>query len=410
MKCFLACYDFRVPRSPRVLIAGAGIGGLTAALSLLRRGIDVDVYEQAAELKEVGAGVQLSANGTRALYALGVGEGLKALSCEAVGKEIRLWNTGQTWKLFDLGAVSIERYGFPYFTVYRPDLLSVLADAVRREKPDAIRLSSRCAGFEQAGGGVRLHLESGGTASGDVLVGADGVHSRIRQALFGAGEATFTGLMAWRGTIPMSRLPSHLARLVGSNWVGPGAHVVHYPLRRGELMNFVGMVERPDWRVESWSTRGTTEELAKDFADWHEDVQAMIRGIDTPFKWALVSRPPLKRWTVGRVTLLGDACHPMLPMLAQGAVMSIEDGYLLGRALEQYGREVELALSCYESARRARTRRAVIGSAENAQRFHDRRLSDPQAAQEYVDREWAEERVSERYGWLFPYDVTTVEI
>src|SRR5204862_4268307 len=150
----------------RVLIAGGGIGGLTAALSLLRHGIDVEVYEQAAELKEVGAGVQLAANGTRLLYALGVGELLKALSCEAQGKEIRHWKSGETWKLFDLGPVSIERYGFPYFTVYRPDLLGVLADAVRRLKPGAIHLGARCIGFTQDAHGVTLHLEQG-QAKGD---------------------------------------------------------------------------------------------------------------------------------------------------------------------------------------------------------------------------------------------------
>src|SRR4051812_46546628 len=166
----------------RVLIAGAGIGGLAAAAALLRHGIEVEVYEQAKELKEVGAGVQLAPNGTRVLYALGVGDELKRLSCEAQGKEIRHWKTGETWKLFDLGPVSIERYGFPYFTVYRPDLLGVLADAVRRLKPDAIRLGSRCTGFTQDADGVSLQLEHG-AAKGDVLVGADGVHSRIRQAL-----------------------------------------------------------------------------------------------------------------------------------------------------------------------------------------------------------------------------------
>src|SRR3954471_6434542 len=167
----------------RVLIAGGGIDGLTAAAALLEHGIDVELYEQAAQLKEVGAGVQLAANGTRVLYALGVGDELKALSCEAQGKEIRLWNTGETWKLFDLGPASIERYGFPYFTVYRPDLLDVLARAVRREKPDAIRLGSRCVGFEQDDERVTLKLESGVTARGDALIAADGVHSRIRQAL-----------------------------------------------------------------------------------------------------------------------------------------------------------------------------------------------------------------------------------
>ncbi len=277
-----------------VLIAGGGIGGLTAALALLKRGFDVDVYEQAAELKEIGAGLQLSANGNRALYALGVGDELKRLACEATGKEVRLWNSGQTWKLFDLGAVSVARYGFPYFTVYRPDLLEILARAVRREKADAIHLGARCTGCTQDGNRVILHFE-GGEAAGDALVGADGVHSRIRQALFGADAPEFTGLVAWRGTIPMSRLPDHMRRLVGTNWIGPGAHVVHYPVHGGEYMNFVGIVERGDWRVESWTAQGTAAECAADFRGWHPDVHAMIRNIDAPFKWALMGRPPMPR-------------------------------------------------------------------------------------------------------------------
>jgi salicylate hydroxylase len=247
-------------------------------------GCDVEVYEQAPELREAGAGLQLSANGTRVFYALGVGEELKALSCEATGKEIRLWNTGETWKLFDLGAVSIERYGFPYFTVYRPDLLSLLERAVRREKPDAIHLGSKCIGFAQHSDHVELKLESGATAKGDVLVGADGVHSRIRQGLFGPDKPQFTGIIAWRGIVPMQSVPKHMARMVGVNWIGPGGHVVHYPLRAGSVMNFVGALERADWQVESWSARGTTEELAADFKGWHEDVHALIGNIAVPYK------------------------------------------------------------------------------------------------------------------------------
>jgi len=393
-------------RKPRILVAGAGIGGLTAALALLKRGFDVDVYEQASELKEVGAGVQLSANGNRALYALGIGDELKRLACEASGKEVRLWNTGQTWKLFDLGAVSVARYGYPYFTAYRPDLLDVLAQAVRREKSDAIHLGARCVGLSQDSSGVTLRLERG-AATGAALVGADGVHSTVRQALFGTDAPRFTGIIAWRGTIPMSRLPECMQRLVGTNWIGPGAHVVHYPVHGGDRMNFVGAVERSDWQVESWSARGTVAECENDFRGWHEDVQRMIRNIDTPFKWALMGRAPMEQWTVGRVSLLGDACHPALPFLAQGAVMAIEDGYILARALAEYD-DVETALNRYENARKERTRRMVLGSAENARRFHNPALADRVGAQAYVDREWSEARVQERYEWLFTYDVTTI--
>jgi len=391
-----------------ILIAGAGIGGLTAALALLRRGIDVDVYEQAGELKEVGAGLQLSANGTRVFHLLGVGEALRALSCEAAGKEVRLWGTGETWKLFDLGAESIARYGFPYFTVYRPDLLALLVDAVRREKPDAIHLGMRCIGFDEDAGSVELEFETGKSTGADALVGADGVHSPIRQSLFGPDRPSFTGIVAWRGIVPMERLPARMARLIATNWIGPGGHIVHYPLRGGRLMNFVGVLERSDWQVESWSTKGTRDEVLADFRGWHEDVQTLIRNIDTPYKWALMVREPMPRWTRGRVTLLGDACHSMLPMLAQGAVMAIEDGYILARCLAE--QDVETALVRYERARRDRTRRAVEGSAANATRFHNPQLADSVEAKQYVDREWAEARIAERYEWLFRYDVTTVAI
>jgi salicylate hydroxylase len=393
----------------KILIAGAGIGGLTAALACLRQGFDVEVYEQAKALKEVGAGLQLSANGNRALYELGLESELKRLSCEATGKEIRLWNTGETWKLFDLGAESVARYGYPYFTVYRPDLLEVLINAVRALKPDAVRLNTRCEHFEQDQNCVTLHFEGGKVAQGDALIGADGVHSKIRQGLFGKDQPELTGLIAWRGVVSMDRLPEHMRRRVGTNWVGPGAHVVNYALNAGRLMNFVGIRERGDWQLESWSQAGTREECAADFTGWNEDIQHMIQAIDVPYKWALMTRAPLPQWSVGRVSLLGDACHSTLPFLAQGAVMSIEDGFILSRALSVYA-DIPMALAKYEAARRDRTTRIVEGSASNAKRFHNPELANAKGARAYVTREWNEARVKERYEWLFTYDVTTVAI
>ena len=392
-----------------ILIVGAGIGGLTAALALLQRGHDVEVYEQAEQLGELGAGVQISANGSRVLFALGLEAALREVWCEPAGKEIRLWNTGETWKLFDLGAESAARYGAPYFMIHRGDLHQVLIDAVRALKPDAIRLGARCTGFEDDGRSVTLHLANGEPINGDALIAADGVHSVIRKQLFGGDTAQFTGCVAWRGLIPVAKLPPRFARNVGVNWVGPGGHVINYLLRRGELFNFVGIVERSDWRVESWTDKGTREECAADFPGWHEDIHELIRNIEQPYKWALLSRDTFGRYTIGRATLVGDAAHATLPMLAQGANMAIEDGMVLARCLAAYD-QVETAFAHYDAARVARTAKLVQGAAEMAKRFHNPALAEAAGAKAYVDAQWNETTVKQRYDWIFEYDATRVAV
>jgi salicylate hydroxylase len=392
----------------RILIVGAGIGGLNAALALMRDGHEVAVYEQAAALAELGAGVQISANGARVLFALGLEGALRRVWSEPAGKEIRLWNTGETWKLFDLGAESVARYGAPYFMIHRADLHQVLIDAVRALKPDAIHLDARCTGFDDDGNTVTLHLANGDRVCGDALIGADGVHSRIRNILCGDDKPEFTGCMAWRGLVPAEKLPPHMRRNVGVNWVGPGGHVVNYLLRRGEIFNFVGVVER-DWRIESWTEKGTREECAADFSGWHADIHAIIRSIAQPYKWALLGRAPLTRLSSGRATLLGDAAHPTLPMLAQGANMAIEDGMVLARCLAADD-EVERALARYERARVERTARLVRGANEMARRFHNPALADAAGAKAYVDAQWSEQTVKQRYDWIFQYDATRVAI
>lgn len=394
-----------------ILIAGAGIGGLTAALALLRQGRPVQVFEQAAQLGEVGAGLQLSANATRVLAGLGLADALAGIAAAPAGKEIRLWSTGQTWNLFDLGDESVKTYGHPYYTVYRPDLHRLLVQAIEALAPGTIRLNARVERFEQdaTGACVRLHLNDGSVHAGAALVGADGVHSAVRRQLFGDDAPRYSGCMAWRGVIPMDRLDPALTRPVGTNWVGPGRHVIHYPLRGGRLMNFVGIVETEDWTAESWTQRGTHAQCHADFEGWHTHVHALIEHIDVPYRWALMARPPLPQWTQGRITLLGDACHPTLPFLAQGAAMAIEDGLVLARAVAA-APSIPLALQRFEAARIDRTSAIVTKSTENGQRFHNPELANAQGAAAYVDREWTPQRVHARYDWLFRYRADEVPV
>jgi salicylate hydroxylase len=394
----------------RVLIAGGGIGGMSAALALLRRGIDVEVYEQAPALKEVGAGIQISPNGNRALDSLGVFERLKELSCDPVRKEFRLWNTGKPWPMFDLGKTAVARYGYPYLTVYRPDLLSSLGDAVRALDPDAVRLGKRAAAVAQDERGATLVLEDGSRASGDVLIGADGVRSVVRQALWGDVSPRFSGMVAWRGLIPMDTLPEHMQAPVGSTWIGPGAHAVCYPLHRAELMNFVATIEGKTWTSAAGSEVGTHEECLRDFAGWHEDIQTLIRRSPQLLKWALMVGEPIPKWSSGRISLLGDACHTTLPFLAQGAVHAIEDGVVLARCIEKYADDATVALERYEAARIERTTRMVRGATSNTERFHSRELASEHTAERYLQREWSAEPIADRYDWLYAYDAAAVPV
>ena len=257
---------------------------------------------------------------------------------------------------------------------------------------------------------AQAKFEDGSVVQAPFVIGADGIHSNVRVCLFGPSKPVFTNCIAWRGLIPMERLPSHLARMVGTNWLGPRGNVLHYPVRRGELMNFVSMAERTDWQVESWSTAGDKQELRRDFAGWHADVQLMIDEIDTPYKWAMMIREPMETWSKGRVTLLGDACHPTLPFLGQGGVMSIEDGYVLAACLDKYFGEPAAAFSRYEDIRKDRTSMVVRKASENKNSAFEPRLADKELVAVEVAREWQQVRLRERMDWLYNYDATSIAI
>lgn len=392
-----------------ILIAGAGIGGLTAALALLKRGRRVRVFEQAPELGEVGAGVQISANGNCVLFDLGLEAPLRAAAWTPPAKEMRLWNTGETWPMHDVGAGSETRYGAPFLMYHRADLHTALVDAVRALDPDSIRLNATVTGFEDDGSSVTLRLADGGTATGAALIGADGVHSKVRLQAFGDDNPVFSGILAWRGLIPADKLPAGRIPDRGTNWNGPGAHVVHYFVRGGELLNFVGAVERDDWVVESWTARGTHAECHADFDGWHDDIHLMIDHIDVPYKWALMIRPAMAAWSTGRVTLLGDACHPTLPFMAQGACMAIEDGMVLSRCLEAWD-DPEEAFRKYQDARLDRTAKIVDAANDNARRFHNPALATREGALAHMKSAYEPDAVAARYDWVFEYQAGEVAL
>ena len=380
-----------------IIVAGAGLGGLTLALCLARAEFSVTVLEQANALGEVGAGVQISANGARVLYHLGLAEALQAVAFKPERGEMRHWQSGETLSSRPLGQASEAAFGFPYFHLHRADFHAVLADALAAVAPGSVHLGAKVTGFSQSGAGVTVTTEAGESVSGDVLVGCDGIHSAIRTQLFGPDAPRFTGCVAWRAIVPVGALPPGHVRPVSSNWIGRGGHFVHYYVRRGELVNCVGIIEQDEWQAESWSSEGAKAGFLDDFKDWHEDVQILMRQAESCYRWGLFDRDPMPKWSQGRVTLLGDACHPMLPFMAQGAVMAIEDANTLAQCLASAAAAYPSALQRYEYLRRERTATVQQMSRDNIQFFHNADI--PNLAERMSSHR-------EAHLWLYSFDVT----
>lgn len=393
----------------KVAIIGGGIGGLAAASALQSRGADVDVYEQAPNLAEVGAGVQMTPNATKVLRALGVEERLARdgfLPDAIVGLD---WKSGRTTFRTPLKEVCPKLYGADYYQIHRADLHQMLRDSV---PADRIHLGTRCTGVIMNDGRGVARFEDGSEIEADVIVGADGIHSAVRRSLFEDVRPKYTGNMCWRALVPVDRPDPQLTRLSSSMWFGPKGHVVVYYVKGGRAINIVACLEVDSWAEESWTLPSSREELCAAYAEWNPALLRLLEKTTNVFKWGLFDHDPMQGWSRGNVTLLGDAAHPMLPYLSQGAAMGIEDGWVLARALTETGVDVATALQIYEAARLPRTRDVQLGARARARSYH---LTSPFARLKRDVAHFLRGLVNPhaagmQTAWVYDYDATAVTL
>lgn len=354
--------------SKKIVIAGAGIGGLCAAIALAKRGFEVAVYEQSLQLGEVGAGLQLSPNAMHVLKALGLAAQVKAKAFCPKSAVMRHFQTGKAYFSVPLGDVAIQKYGIDYVHIHRADLHAVLRQACEALQV-SIFLGQGVQSYSQTSENLSIQFENGENLDADLLIGADGIKSKVQACMLGQTAAQFTGQVAWRGVVAANKLPKGLIKPHANLWVGPSKHFVSYYLRGGDLVNFVAVQERDGWQKESWNEPGDINELRKTFTGWHPEVTELLAATESCFLWALFDRQPLSQWTDHNVALLGDACHPMLPFLAQGAAMAIEDSYALAHCLADQ-KCSHTALKTYQEMRMTRTSDIQLGARKNASLYH----------------------------------------
>jgi salicylate hydroxylase len=390
--------------SLRISVVGGGLGGLTAALALLQRGFDVTVFEQASELGEIGAGVQVAPNAMKVLSALGLERRVLQDAFEPEAHVVRQWQTGKVVARTQMKGEYPRRFGAHYYGFHRADLHAALVEAFPATR---LRLNARCVGVGNEADKAVLLLADGSRVESDVVVGADGIHSVIRESVFGRQSPRFTGVVCWRGLVPATALPPELIEPDMTAWFGPRSAIVHYYVRGGHLVNWAAFTEE-DWREESWRIEGNRSDVARAYQGWAPTIRELVSKTERLYKWAIFDREPLAQWSSNRVTLLGDAAHPMLPYLAQGACMALEDGYALGAALGATPSDPVRALQAYEAVRRPRATRVQLGSRARAKPAH---LVSPLAQFgrniAYAVRK-AINPSRHTYGvdWIYEYDVT----
>ncbi len=388
----------------KAVIIGGGIGGLAAGLALRRIGWEAVVLERAIHLSEVGAGVQISPNGVRALEWLGVIDRLRDALFEPEAISLRIGRTGRTVFRLPMKGYAQNRWGAPFYQVHRADLHTALADALR-DAGGLIRTGSEVTGYVREHNGASAYIADRDQRNfGDILIGADGIKSVIRAQMLGADRARFTGNTAWRILAPLDAL-DRPPPPEGVIWAGRGRHAVTTRIKGGTVVNFVGIVEQSDWREEGWTIPGEQAQALQDFAGWRPELLEIIRSDPAPSRWALFDRPPLATWLDGPVALLGDAAHPMLPSMAQGAVQALEDAVVLARCLEDMA--PDQALKAYFETRKPRVTQIQARSRDNLEMFHKSGLSKLFTyAPIWAAARLVPDMIHKQQDWIYGADVT----
>ena len=394
----------------KVLIVGGGIGGLTAALSCAHFGHEVAVFEKSPILSDIGAGIQISPNAMKVFRSLGIDTQVaqNAFCPEAI--EARMGVSGRHIFSIPLADHAQNKWSAPYLHIHRADLIAALRTALEERQPNAIQTDTEVIGYSQSAAQAKLHLRGGHQIEGDVIIGADGIKSAIRQEMHGVDSPKFTGNVAWRAVVDIDALGDKAPKPTACVWMGAGRHCVTYRLRRGSLVNFVGIVERADWQEESWTQLGAKSDALSDFKGWHPTITAILEAVDDTalYRWALFDREPLPSWSDGCVALLGDAAHPMLPFLAQGAAMAIEDAWSIAANLSASERKIAQSLTAYQNTRLGRTSKVQAASRRNMKTFHHgSRLGQlVNYGPMWLAGRLTPQIVHGRMNWLYGYDVT----